>query len=293
MNKSNLISITNYKSPYKPIENEFSQITRDVNLYRRQTQRQLMEYRKSILFAMSAYIIKQKQDVFDQMDLKVISSLVTPEEYSRIIKLKSYSSFNIFAYFRRYMRLKHQAEGILNGYRLRLDTLAKMTQQMNGEHEYKMNHCNNKHFTELYYQGTNLYADIKNFANIALDLKLGDIHYLFSNILNYITISKHEFLQLITVDHSNKYQQLINTLPELIDNKSFEEAIWVERVELDQDCPFFEIYYDNFCKMLDENKGLSDKMFDKVQETFGAIQTFTMNENGELEPSKPKLKRIK
>lgn len=130
---------------------------------------------------------------------------------------------------------------------------------------------------------------------------LATYEFLRIALANISTITKQEFLQLITLNHDRKWEdgsknnikETLDLIPNVINAETFEDLIFIDRIENDLDCPFFEIYFDNFRKALDENPKLSEMIFDKLQETFGAIPTFTMNQNGELEPTNPNLKRIK
>jgi|SRR5690625_801739 len=121
-----------------------------------------------------------------------------------------------------------------------------------------------------------------------------------------IKLSKNNFLSLITINHDLRYwdgpenetMKFINELPDEIDYETLRDAAFIQKLEHDQDCYLFDIYMGVMLKAISENPELSDAAFDKFQEAFGPIQTYTTvtDEDGEIvsvTPNKPDLKVVK
>lgn len=259
---------------------------------------------------LKGWISKKQLEILNQ-DIKIQTSITThfiknvdlkpetieiakeldAELYEYASQLDQYNPINTLVLIRRYIRNKIKLTKELNWYKKVLKKLLDDIDQV----------IQNSH-GKLYDEACHLYNDIQMF--IYKDMKLDFLatyEFLRIALANIGTITKQEFLQLITLNHDRKWEdgsknnikETLDLIPNVINAETFEDLIFIDRIENDLDCPFFEIYFDNFRKALDENPKLSEMIFDKLQETFGAIPTFTMNQNGELEPTNPNLKRIK
>lgn len=214
------------------------------------------------------------------------------ELYEYASQLDHYNPINTLVLIRRYMRNKIKVGNELNFYKKALKKLLDDIDRV----------IENSH-GKLYDEACHLYNDIQMF--IYKDMKLDFLatyEFLRIALANIKTMTKQEFLQLITLNHDlydgfdgskNNLQETLDLIPDVIGAKEFEELIFVHKVESDDDNPFFEIYFDNFVKVLDDNPQLSDDLFDKVQEIFGPIPAYSFNAKGELKQNKPNLTLVK
>ncbi|MFP3389455.1 hypothetical protein SB782_11560 [Brevibacillus sp. SIMBA_076] len=110
---------------------------------------------------------------------------------------------------------------------------------------------------------------------------------------------KSDFLSLITLEKRlhywdgvpNQTNQKISELPDELDFIAFRDAVFMDKVEHDQDCYFFDQFLHDVMKFIDENPGA---MFGAFQKSFGAISTYTAHTDefgriANLEPNKPNL----
>lgn len=112
-------------------------------------------------------------------------------------------------------------------------------------------------------------------------------------------MSKHDVLQLLTLEHDDLYTlQQVATVPEELDQRGFEELIFIARAERDSEALFFDMYMERMKKVLDENKELRKKMWDGFTEIVGPVPTYNIvtDQQGKvvsMEQNKPNLKVIK
>lgn len=273
----------------KTYRNQFEGISDFLKSWISKKQLEILNQDEKIQSSITKHVIKN-------IDLKPetieMAKELDAELYEYASQLDHYNPINTLVLIRRYMRNKIKVGNELNFYK---KVLKKLLDDI--DHVIENSHG------KLYDEACHLYNDIQMF--IYKDMKLDFLatyEFLRIALANIGTMTKQEFLQLITLNHDlydgfdgseNNLKETLDLIPDTIDYKTFEELIFVHKVESDKDNPFFEIYFDNFVKVLDENPKLSDELFDKVQEIFGAIPTFSFNAKGELEQNKPKLKRIK
>lgn len=273
----------------KTYRNQFEGINEHLNNWIPKKQLEILNQDIKIQGSITTHLIKN-------VDLKPetieMAKELDAELYEYASQLNYYSPINTLVLIRRYMRNKIKVENELNFYK---KALKKLLDDI--DHVIENNHG------KLYDEACHLYNDIQMFIykNMKLDF-LATYEFLRIALANIKTMTKQEFLQLITLNHDlydgfdgskNNLQETLDLIPDVIGAKEFEELIFVHKVESDDDNPFFEIYFDNFVKVLDDNPQLSDELFDDFQEIFGAVPTYSFNAKGELEQNKPNLKRIK
>ncbi|EMI11240.1 hypothetical protein [Anoxybacillus gonensis] len=138
-----------------------------------------------------------------------------------------------------------------------------------------------------------------------------DLSYFYDNVMQLFLlgwkISKEDFLSLISVEHKPiswdgvilpTYPEIKESLPEQLNFESFLEAIFIQKVEDDGDCIFFEMVLDHTVGLMESNKDFKEKANQFIQEAFGPMPTYTtvIDEFGdiiELVPNKPNLKVIR
>jgi len=110
---------------------------------------------------------------------------------------------------------------------------------------------------------------------------------------------KSDFLSLITLEKRlhywdgvpNQTNQKISEFPDELDFISLRDAVFMDKVEHDQDCYLFDQFLHDVMKFIDENPGA---MFGAFQKSFGAISTYTAHTDefgriANLEQNKPNL----
>lgn len=118
---------------------------------------------------------------------------------------------------------------------------------------------------------------------------------------SFYTMSKNDFLSLITVNHDTHYwdgpenrtMDNIAKLPDVIDEQAFQEAVFMQRIEHDRDCYLFDQYMAEFSDML-KDKEFSAKMWQGLTEIFGPIPSYSVQQDEfgnvtSVEQNKPQL----
>lgn len=243
-------------------------------------------------------------------NLKYISRLVEvdtskyKEEIQQIIvsarSLPSYSLANVFVWVKRFLRLERKYGSLhyefindFNQWQKQLENLMEILCELpkskaNARLLDKVATLQATLFAEEY--GVEAPGQIKALEGMSwLDLLLND----------KFAMTKQEVLQLLTIDHDHLFTyESIREIPDVLDYRSFEELVFIGKVEADDDCVFFNLYMERMMKALDENKELNQKTNEVVTEIFGPIQTYTAHEDEygnvvKLERNKPDLKLVK
>ncbi|GED68997.1 hypothetical protein BRE01_26990 [Brevibacillus reuszeri] len=110
---------------------------------------------------------------------------------------------------------------------------------------------------------------------------------------------KSDFLSLITLEKRlhywdgvpNRTSQDIAELPDELDFEAFQDGVFINKIEHQQDSYLFDQFMREVMKFIDENPRA---MFGTFQKWFGAMPTFTAHTDkfgriAKLEPSKPNL----
>lgn len=111
-------------------------------------------------------------------------------------------------------------------------------------------------------------------------------------------MTKHDALQLLTLEHDNLYTlKQVAAVPDELDQKGFEELIFLARAEADSECFYFDMYMERMMKALDASKELREKTREGFTEIFGPVPTYNVVTDGSgkivsMEQNKPKLKVI-
>jgi hypothetical protein len=136
------------------------------------------------------------------------------------------------------------------------------------------------------------------------DITLARFHECIMHLfLGDQTISRQDFLSLISVEHERvswddvqlpTYPERIKNLPEHLDYEAFIEAVFMDKVEDFNHCPFFDTVMDYTLEMIEKNKEFKEMSNRMVREIFGPIPTYTatLDEFGDIvdiTPNKPDL----
>jgi len=208
----------------------------------------------------------------------------------------SYSIFNVVVYLKRiwsqYKKLHRQFK------RLRAKLIDDLSELKTLVECIKAKPKQNKRTM----QALETLYDLHHHALDALTIEQGTID--FRKYLEYMfigdaTISKNEFLSLLTLDRSKRSQETIRNLPERIDRNTFLDAVFVDKIEDDYNDTFGEMIFDSLMQAKDRDPELRKRMLDKIDEIFERklpIYKATYDEYLQLvklERMRPKLRLVK
>ncbi|MGG3683940.1 hypothetical protein [Aeribacillus sp. FSL K6-8210] len=208
----------------------------------------------------------------------------------------SYSIFNVIVYLKRiwsqYKKLHRQFK------RLRVKLIDDLGELKTLIEQIKAKPKKNKRTM----QALETLHDLHYQALEALTVELCTIDfrkYLEYMFISDATISKNEFLSLLTLDHSKRSQDTIRNLPERIDRDTFLDAVFVDKIEDEWNDTFGEMIFDSVMIAKDRDPELRQRMLDKIDEIFeGKLPMVKATYDEYLQPvkierMKPKLRLVK
>lgn len=207
-------------------------------------------------------------------------------------ELPSYSVMNVLAWIKRFRRLEYEFSSRYHHYKRAVkeanEALEKLQEQLTPKQ--RKNETISERVTAL---EAEFMAEM--YAGFEWERSEMDLYSTISFLL--FKISKNDMLSLFSLRHEELEKKYIDELPDTITPKEFEQAAFVYKLEDDNDCIFFDIYFDNFMKHIKNNKETSEMAFDVMQEVFGPIQTYTIHQDKhgnivKMEPNKPNLQVI-
>jgi hypothetical protein len=212
-------------------------------------------------------------------------------------RLKSYNPLNFFVALRLYERKRREIRYKYNGIHNELSRLQRqygeISDQVAGMHGPFAEriigeiHFKNQWIEELkrviYFENTSFREQIEQW-------------FAFNKL------RKSDFLSLITTEkrlrhwdgEPNRTNEMIAKLPDEMDFETFQRAVFIEKIEHDEDCYLFDQFMFSVLEFSDKNPG---RISDLFQEIFGPIPTYTVqtDEFGrvvKVEPAKPDLKLV-
>lgn len=253
---------------------------------------QMIDYKLKVITSIVTVIVQNGGEGYKEYE----SSGIFDFEYMR--SLPAYSRYNPFVWMRIYSRKTKQLKQKEREYRRYLNDLLQELREIDkslGSMPLKK---------QTIYRLQDLRALIYKFECV-LENKLDDtgdfIEPLQLAFFDNWKMSKNNFLSLLSVNHDlhhwdgtkNETMHYIAALPEEIDYNTFQEAVFINRLEHDRDCYLFDMYMDDMLRTLNQNKEMSGKVFEKFQEEFGPIPTYTIKKDiygfQTIEPNKPNL----
>lgn len=293
MKKLNLFNqFVDIETKFKSLSNEY------INFYTKSIDK-VSEFKTRVITSFTTSLVNNGKEGLQQY----------PKEASEVFDLQammdlpSYSSYNCFVWIRIYSRKIQQLKCQENKYHNKLRRLLKEIKPIeSGLEELSLKKRELERFNKL----KTIKNKIKKLLEWEVD-KVGDFFELLQLIFaSGWKMSKTNFLSLISVNHDlnywdgprNRTLEYIADLPEEIDYETFQEAIFIQKIEHDQDCYLFDIYMSAFMKTMDRNKELKEKSFDMIQDVFGPVPTYTaeidvFGEVTSLTPNPLKLKVVK
>lgn len=224
------------------------------------------------------------------------------EEMAKIItearSLPSYNLANVFVWVRRYMRIQKESKAVHASY---IGKIKKWNEEITEYMELLCEQSPSKANARILDLVGNLQADLYNEeygSGAPGEFKLlNGMSWLDLIAPKDFKMSKNDFLQLITIDPSPSTGEDIAAIPSVIDYDAFEEAIFINRVEVSGDCYLFDLFFQRFRKTMKENKAMKEEIREGFEEAFGPVRTYTVynDEKGQplyMELNKPKLKVI-
>jgi len=207
---------------------------------------------------------------------------------------KQLSNFNSILLVRRFVRNKNKSNSMLweqkEKLRALIDELKVMKKQLS-----KSNLRTVKENVQLIDDARRSTSDLLTMEFEGFDITL----FLQTLFIENRTITKNEFLSLITVDKSAYSKEYIDTLPNIIDHKTLEEAIFVHKIEDENDEWMFDIFYDQFWAFRNahkkEFKEMEEKLFDELGLNQLPTYSVSFDEFGnvaDIKQNPPKLKLL-
>lgn len=264
--------------------------------------RDILFYEQTIHEKMMTYLLMMNKKEMSPQAFKEMLEMVMQgrEEKWHMVRYyaenaDSYSIFNVIVYMKRiwpqYKKLHRQFK------RLRaklIDDLGELKTLM----ECKAKPKKTKHTM----QALERLHDLHFQPLEALTIELSTID--FRKYLEYMfigdaTISKNEFLSLLTLDRSKRSQDIIRNLPERIDRDTFLDAVFVDKIEDEWNDTFGEMIFDSAMIAKDRDPELRKRMLDKIDEIFeGKLPMYKATYDEYLQPvklerMKPKLRLVK
>ncbi|MGV3465553.1 MAG: hypothetical protein ACO1OT_09705 [Heyndrickxia sp.] len=290
--------------------NQFSEIELDfqttldnfIDFYD-QSRRQINEYLLKVLRSgVTAHLINMTEEL-DERAIEMLKAVFN-ENYDEVMAIKSYSRLNPFVWLRITSRkineLEKQENQFIQHFRELLQEIKKVEQQIS-----------NFTFKKRQFRKVETLMGIKYRINSVLKVKrIGDETELWQHLRTIfplgVTISKNDFLSVITVNHDlnywdgpkNRTMQIIEQLPEQIDYEILQDAIFMKKVEHDRDCYLFDIFMGEMLWAMDKHKEMTGEggfeIFEKI--TGKPLQTYTATTDiyGDVTvtPNKPKLRTV-
>lgn len=231
---------------------------------------------------------------------------VLEKDLPRLRRIEQYSVYNIFATLRIFTRKIVELRKANSSYIKQFNLLLKDVKQL--EKDIDERGMSEK---ESYIMLD--FLELKEYLLALSKTKLTSYEraYDFLTSLFYDggTLSKQEFLQVITLAKDKKYwdgtpatpyAEVIKDIPDVIDHEMFTELIFIRKIEDDQDCYLFDIFMNEMLSMSEKYTEQTGKSlaFETLEQISGKpLQTYTaeIDEYGDvvsLEPNKPNLRAI-
>lgn len=257
-------------------------------------------YEETIYEKMMTYLLMMNKKEMSPQAFKEMLEMVMQgrEEKWHMVRYyaenaDSYSIFNVIVYMKRiwpqYKKLHRQFKRLRAKLIDDLQTLIECIKAKPKKTKHTM-------------QALETLYDLHYEALEALTIELSTID--FRKYLEYMfigdaTISKNEFLSLLTLDRSKRSQDIIRNLPERIDRDTFLDAVFVDKIEDEWNDTFGEMIFDSALIAKDRDPELRKRMLDKIDEIFeGKLPMYKATYDEYLQPvklerMKPKLRLVK
>lgn len=266
------------------------------------SRRQINEHILKVIKSGIAAHIKNMKNELTEQEIEEVKEMF--DDYKEIMTLKSYSRLNPFVWLRitsrKIKELESQENQFIRSFQDLLQEIKKIEQLVSN---FKFKKRESRRLEAL--------MGIKYRINTVLQTKrIGEENELWPHLKIIlplgVTISKNDFLSVITINHNLKYwdgpenrtMQAIKELPEQIDYTILKDAVFMENIERDRDCYLFDIFMDEMLWAMDKHKEITGEgAFEAIEKISGKpLQTYTATTDvyGDITitPNKPKLRTV-
>lgn len=278
------------------IENEFNACIEGRSELYRKANREIFYSAKKVVFSNLKYTMRLPQHAdYDLTD--VDETIVQAANEGRA--LASYNLANQFVWLKRHLRLTRHYMRIHNQITRDFKRWDKQLEQIIDESDkLAPSKAKKKLVLKAYDLQADVYSEMYGGGEILPYEPIKDGTWIDAFIHSEFKMSKHDALQLLTLEHDDLYTlQQVAEVPDELDRDGFEQLIFLARAEKDSESLFFDIYMERMMKALDSSKELRDKTWDAFTEVFGPVATYSAvtDECGNvvsMERNKPNLKVI-
>jgi hypothetical protein len=189
--------------------------------------------------------------------------------------LTAYNPLNFFVALRLYERKRREIRYKYNRIRNELSRLQRKYGEISDQVVGMYGPFAERVNEEIHYKNQWI-EDVKSVINFEETSFREQIEQWFA----FNTLRKADFLSLITIEkrlrywdgEPNRTNEKIAGLPEELDFEAFQRAVFIEKIEHDQDCYLFDQFMFDVMNFIDKNPG---RLFGMFEETFGPIPTYT------------------
>lgn len=290
------MSLLEMNNQIQAISNEFNaRIEGRIDLYRK-ADKEIFYSAKKVVFSNLKYAMRLPQNA--DYDLTNAEELIL-QAVNEGRALASYNLANQFVWLKRHLRLTRHYMAIHNQFMSDFKRWDKQLEKIiNESDKLAPSKAKKKLVLQAYDLQGEIYTEMHGGGEIVPYEPIKGGTWIDVFIHSEFKMSKHDALQLLTLEHDDLYTlQQISEVPDELDQRGFEQLIFLARAEKDSESLFFDMYMEKMMKALDESKELREKTWDAFTEVFGPVPTYSAvtDELGNvisMEQNKPNLKVI-
>lgn len=214
--------------------------------------------------------------------------------------LSSYNRANVFVWLKRHLRLARKYEAIHRADVMDFKRWGRELEEIIVELEaLKPSHAQKRLIDDALFTHSMILSEVTEGEELKHIEPCLDITWIDLIINDEFRMTKHEALQLLTLEHDNLYTlQQVAALPHELDREGFEQLVFLVNAEKSSESLFFDVYMNRMLKAIKSDKELGEKMLTTLTDIIGPIPTYTVisDEFGNVvsaERNKPNLKMIK
>ncbi|WP_068792139.1 hypothetical protein [Brevibacillus laterosporus] len=239
--------------------------------------------------------IQESMEIAELQGKRVSSIFI--ETLEVVKKIKTYNPLNFFVALRLYERKRKEIRHKYNILYRELCQLQKRYGELNDTVKNKRDSFSKRVKEEIF--SDNLYIEECKSSIDLREVSFGEQIRLW---FTFYRMKKTDFLSLITVEkrkyfmdgEPNHTNMTIEKVPGEIDYEAFQQAVFVEKIEQDNDSYLFDQFMSEVMEYMDRNPGGMSNMF---KELFENVPTYNVSTDEfgrltEVRPTKPALKLV-
>ncbi|AKF94697.1 hypothetical protein [Brevibacillus laterosporus] len=239
--------------------------------------------------------IRESMEIAELQGKRVSSIFI--ETLEVVKKIKTYNLLNFFVALRLYERKRKKIRHKYNILYRELCQLQKRYGELNDTVKNKRDSFSKRVKEEIF--SDNLYIEECKSSIDLREVSFGEQIRLW---FTFYRMKKTDFLSLITVEkrkyfvdgEPNHTNMTIEKVPGEIDYEAFQQAVFVEKIEQDNDSYLFDQFMSEVMEYMDRNPGGMSNMF---KELFENVPTYNVSTDEfgrltEVRPTKPALKLV-